>query len=79
MFIVICYSVHNRTVVSVDKKETYEDAYDFLVEDAKNTYNEEIESCEINTQDVVLRIEEGKGKLDVWNGVFAWTWEIREI
>ena len=38
MFLVICYSIHNRTVASIDKRKTYDDAWEFLKKDAQNTY-----------------------------------------
>lgn len=80
MFLVICYAVHNRTVASIDKRETYEDAWEFLKKDVQNTYDEEIEICGIDPRDVTLEIrDKDKVILQVFNGEIVWTWEIREV
>lgn len=42
MYLVIYYSTHEKQIASVDKKDSYEDALDFLIKDVENTYNEEI-------------------------------------
>lgn len=78
MFLIICYAVHSRTVASVDKRETLEDACDFLKKDAKHVYAEEIESCDVDPNDVTLEIRDYKAIVEAYNGEFCWTWEILE-
>ena len=58
MFIVICYSIHEKKIASVDSKKTYEEANKFLEEDAKNTYEEEVENGENLFEMTVVRVIE---------------------
>lgn len=76
MFIVICYSIHEKKIASVDSKKTYEEANKFLEEDAKNTYEEEVENGGENVQ---LDVSDGSALLTSSNGDFEWTWEIIEV
>ena len=59
MFIVICYAIHDKKIASVDSRDTYEDAIDFLETDAKNTYEEEIanggENVELDVDETCIR------------------------
>lgn len=76
MFIVICYAIHDKKIASVDSRDTYEDAIDFLETDAKNTYEEEVAN---GGENVELDVDEGFALLTSSNGNFEWTWEVVEV
>lgn len=74
MVIVICYAVHDREVVSVDKFATSDEAWEFLKADATKTYGEE----KVNgSDDAELEIDDfdSTAQLTSGNGEYIWTWE----
>lgn len=77
-YVVVCYAVHDRQIASHDPFQTESEAEEFLRRDAKNTYEEEVESTSADERNAV--------KLDIANSTatlehneFVWTWEIIRI
>lgn len=81
LYLVICYAKHDSKVASVDKFLSYDEALDYLLLDAANTYDEEVANSGCDPDDIVLRTDEFNDTAEVINfsGVCIWTWEICEI
>lgn len=75
-FLVICYAVHEQSVASVQKYETYDQALVELMKDAQNTFEEERASV---SNDAHLDIEGGTATLTSCNREYIWTWEICKV
>lgn len=56
MYLVICYSVHKKEVVSITNKTTFEDAQLFLEKDVENTYQEELD-CGVKKENLDYTIK----------------------
>lgn len=79
MYLIICYAIHNREVASVDKRDSYEEALDFLMKDAKNTYEEEVANSGNNPDEIELEIIDDTATVTDIPAECTWTWEIKEI
>ena len=81
MYLVICYAIHNREIASIDKFDTETEAVKFLVDDATNTYNEEVANSGNNPNEIELDIDEDAETaiLNDYPAECIWTWEIKEI
>ena len=79
MYLVICYSIHDQKIASVDKKNSYAEALDFLIKDAENTYNEEVANSGNNSSEIELDIDEDTATLNDYPAKCTWTWEIISV
>lgn len=79
MYLVICYAIHEKHIASVDKKDSYEDALDFLVKDATNTYNEEIANSGNDPSEIELDIVDDTACVTDRPAECTWTWEIVNV
>ena len=81
LFLVICYSVHNKEIVSHDAFKDWESANEFLKKDAENTCMEEMDNSSDDEKDKIdLTIDDdGTAKLSSCDGEYEWTWEIIEV
>ena len=75
MYLVICYAIHNKRIASVDTKDSYENALDFLIKDAENTYNEEIANSGNDPSEIELNIVDDTACLIDHPAECTWTWE----
>ena len=73
IWLVICYSVHNKEVASVDSFSSYDAAIEFLETDAQNTYEEELNG---GSDDVDFTLDKGEAYLASCDHENEWTWEI---
>ena len=79
MYLVICYAIHEKQIASVETKESYEDALDFLIKDAENTYNEEIANSGNDPSEIDLDIIDDTACVTDRPAECIWTWEIVNI
>lgn len=78
-YVVICYSVHNREIASYDIFDNEDTAYEFLEQDAQNTYEEEVNNSG-NTEDSMgFTMDKGKAFVYSCDGDCIWTWEVVPI
>lgn len=75
-YAIICYAVHDREVVSVDVRETLEEANAFMEEDMKKVYNDEISQNESNENTVEIS---GNSVTSSGDEEYEWTWDIVPI
>lgn len=79
MYLVICYAIHEKQIASVEKMDSYEDALDFLLKDAENTYNEEIANSGNDVSQIELDIEDDTACVTDRPAECTWTWEIIHV
>ena len=77
-YFVICQSIHEETIASVDVFDTEEEAMKFLEEDATSTYLEEIENSGNSEEDIDFELDDYSARLSSCNDEYVWTWEIIE-
>lgn len=70
-YIVICYAIHERKIVSYDPFVNVNDALIFIKKDAEKLYNEEI----YNGNSADIDLDEGFACVKS-NKEYEWTWEI---
>ena len=75
-FLVVCYAVHEQSVASIQKYETYEQALKELMKDAQNTFEEERASV---SNDANLEIDGDTATLTSCDKEYTWTWEICKV
>lgn len=79
-YIVICYSIHEKGVLSYDVFSNEEDAILFLEEDSTNIYKEELNNCsEDERKNIDFTLDGRTAYLSSYNGEYEWTWEIVEF
>lgn len=79
-YVIICYAVHDRRTASCVPADSYDQAKALLIEDAKNTYQEEYDnSLDDERESINLSIYEDTAVLTSCENEFIWTWEIIEI
>ena len=78
LYIVVCYSVHNKEIASYDVFKSESDAYAFLEKDAQNTYEEEYNNSNDKEKEQIdfTISDDGTAYLSSCNGEFEWTWEV---
>lgn len=77
-YFVICQSIHEETIASVDVFDTEEEAMKFLEEDATSTYLEEIENSGNSEEDIDFELDDYSARLSSCNDEYVWTWKIIE-
>lgn len=77
-YFVICQSIHEETIASVDVFDTEEEAMKFLKEDVTSTYLEEIENSGNSEEDIDFELDDYSARLSSCNDEYVWTWEIIE-
>ena len=78
-FIVVCYAIHEKSIASAAPFDNYEDAVKNIKEDAKNTYNKEIENSGNSANSIVLEIDEDHAELKDIPAECCWTWDIISV
>ena len=73
IWLVICYSLHNKEIASVDVFTSYDAAIEFLETDAQNTYEEELNG---ESSNVDFTLGRGNAYLSSCDRENEWTWEI---
>lgn len=73
-FLVVCYSVHEQKIASVNPFESKGEACNFIRKDAENTFHEE----NISSTDgkVELEVNDETASLSSCDGEYKWTWEV---
>lgn len=79
MYLVICYAIHDQKIASVDQKDSYDEALDFLIKDAENTYNEEVANSGNDPSEIELDIDDDTATLNDYPAKCTWTWEIIHV
>lgn len=81
-YLVICYSIHEKRITSQDVFNTYQEALEFIREDAQNTYEEELnqadDSVNINLE-IPYQGYENRALLSSYDDEYQWTWDILEL
>lgn len=75
MYLVICYSVHNREVSSVDIFDDIDKARTFMCKDAKNCFDEEKNSGLSSESNLTIMNYEDSMIVNC-DDDRIWTWEI---
>ena len=75
-YVVVCYAVHDICIASHDWFDSYNDAAEFLKDDAQNTYDEEV--SESGADDVDIWIDDYYANVSSCDHEYQWTWEIIE-
>ena len=80
-YVVICYSIHEKEIVSHDSFDNEGDAYLFLEKDSQNTYEEEINNASEEDKDSInfTISDDGTAYLSSYDGEYEWTWEVIEV
>lgn len=73
MYLVICYAVHDKEIVSINKFDNWEQAMNFLLADVSNTYKETKENI-VDHEDVECIIRDNFAQLSADDGEYIWTW-----
>lgn len=80
MYQVICYSLHQKEVISVNVFPTEQKAFRFVEHDSKNLYEEEICAGGALESEMNYTLEDnGAASVSSHNGEYEWTWEVKEI
>lgn len=75
-YVVVCYAVHDSEIASHDWFDSYNDAVEFLKDDAQNTYDEEVSGS--GADDVGIWIGDYSASVSSCDNGYKWTWEIIE-
>ncbi len=75
-YVVICYALHERRIVSYDVFDSKREAASFLAKDAKKTYEEENNNGDASP---VETVSYGEAELSSSDGKYVWTWEIISV
>lgn len=72
-YIVVCYAIHEKKIVSYDTFASENDAFIFIKNDAQKVYNEEIYNGNLAVIDLddYFYVQS--------NEEYEWTWEIIDI
>lgn len=75
MYLVICYAVHYRDIVSINKFDNWEQAMNFLLSDVSDTCKETKEEV-INPENVECIIRDNSAQLSADDGDHTLTWHV---
>jgi hypothetical protein len=81
-WLVMCYSVHERKIASVDPFDTEKEAKEFLEKDAQSTFEEELSNATDSDKDgIYLDIggDNETAELHSHGDEYIWTWDIIEV
>ena len=72
-YTVTCFAIHDKEIKSIDIFDTEEEAYNFMVKDAKDVYEEEINN---NDKDAIFEDYEDSVEVSSCNNEYVWIWDI---
>lgn len=79
-YIVICYAIHDTDIASHDVFDTYDEALDFLKQDVKSVYDDEVDNRGNGSKDISYNIDENDmGTVVDFPAGCQWTWHIVEV
>lgn len=78
MYLVICYAVHYKDIVSVNKFDNWEQAMNFLLSDVSDTHKETKEDV-IDPETVECIIKDNYAQLSADDGDYTLTWHVVKI
>lgn len=76
-YAVVCYAEHDDDVASTDLFDSFNDAVEFLKQDAQDTYEETIGDSD--SDDVSFWIEKDYAELICDDGEYKLTWNIEMV
>lgn len=78
MYLVICYAIHYRDIVSINKFDSWEQAMNFLLSDVSDTYKETKEDA-ANFENIECTIRGNRAQISADDGDYILTWQVVEI
>lgn len=78
MYLVICYAIHYRDIVSVNTFDSWEQAMNFMLSDVSDTYKETKEDA-ANLENIECTIRDNRAQLSADDGDYILTWQVVEM